>query len=200
MSQVTAVAAHVGVGSIALAGFWVALLVRKGSPVHRAAGRVCLATLVLVGLSVGPILLARPGPFDPGWVVQMIYLTTCLGTVSMIGFTAIRYRATPERFRGPAFRMLGPVLLGLGGVVLVGGIASGDPVPIILSWVGLVFGPAMIAFARFRGELHPRWWLGWHLNAVCACSTPSTGRFSSSPHAGWNWREKASPNRPASSF
>jgi len=168
---------HIGIGTVALAGYWVALLSRKGMRVHRAAGRVCLATLLVVGLSVGPILFTRPGPFDPGWIVQMVYLTICLGTVSMIAFTAIRFKAEVERFRGPAFRVLGPVLLLLGLVVLAAGIATSDPVAVILSWVGLVFGPAMILFTRHKAALHPRWWLGWHLNAVCALFNAVNGTF-----------------------
>lgn len=116
----------------------------------------------------GHAVIPGTGRFDPGWVVQMAYLTLCLGTVAMIAFTAIRFKSSPDRFRSQAFRALGPVLLLLGLVVLAAGLAGGDPVAIILSWGGLAFGPAMIAFSRYRGELHPRWWLGWHLNAVCA--------------------------------
>lgn len=168
MSPLSAAVLHIAIGLVALTGYWVALMSRKGAVLHRRAGRICLGALVLVGLSVGPILFTRPGPFDPGWVVQMVYLTLCLATVAMIAFTAIRFKSSPERFRGRAFRALGPVLLLLGLVVLAAGIAGGDPVAIILSWVGLAFGPAMIAFSGYRGELHPRWWLGWHLNAVCA--------------------------------
>lgn len=177
MSPVLAAMLHIAIGSVALTCYWTALLSRKGATVHRRAGRICLATLVLVGLSVGPILFTREGPFDPGWIVQMVYLTLCLATVSMIAFTAIRFKSSPERFRGRAFRILGPVLLILGLVVLIAGLAKGDPIAIILSWVGLAFGPAMIAFSRFRGVLHPRWWLGWHLNAVCALFNAVNGTF-----------------------
>lgn len=168
---------HISIGSVALAGYWTALLSQKGLRVHRAAGRVCLATLVLVALSVGPILFTRPGPFNPGWVVQMVYLTICLATVSMIAFNAIRFKDQVERFRGPAFKVLGPLLLCLGLGVLAAGITTSDPVAVILSWVGLVFGPAMILFARRRAAPHPRWWLGWHLNAVCALFNAVNGTF-----------------------
>ncbi|MCY1127667.1 hypothetical protein OU426_12455 [Frigidibacter sp. RF13] len=177
MSPVSAVVLHIAIGSIALAGYWIALLSRKGAALHRRAGLICLITLVMVGFSVAPILLTRAGPFDPGWIVQMVYLTTCLATVSMIAFAAIRCKSDPARFRGMAFRILGPVLLVLGFVVLAAGIANRDPVAIVLSWVGLAFGPAMIAFSRYREALHPRWWLGWHLNAVCALFNAVNGTF-----------------------
>jgi hypothetical protein len=177
MSPTTAAAIHIGIGSISLLAYWAALLARKGAPVHKSAGRISLATLVIVGLSVAPILFIRPGPFDPGWVIQMVYLTACTVTVSMIGYSAIRYKASPDRFRSPAFRMLGPVLLVLGIVVLVAGVAKRDPVVIVLSWVGLVYGPAMIGFSRYKGPLHPRWWVIWHLNAVAGLFNAVNGNF-----------------------
>lgn len=168
MTYVTAVALHIGVGALALAAYWFTLATRKGSPRHRAAGKISLVLLVIVSVSVGPVLFTRPGPFDPGYAVQMIYLVTCIATVSMLAITAVRFRAQPDHFRGWHVAILGPVLLALGLVVLAAGIAKADPVAITLSWVGLAFGSALIAFRRYRGALHARWWLGWHLNATCA--------------------------------
>ncbi|WP_141102044.1 hypothetical protein [Oceanicola sp. 22II-s10i] len=168
MTHGAALIVHIVIGGIAFAAYWAALGSRKGSPLHRGAGKICLAVLIFVILSVGPILFSRPGPFDPGFVVQMVYLTVCIGTVSMLAYTAIRFKREPERFRGRWFRILGPVMLLLGGVVLIAGLAKPDPVALTLSWVGLAFGTGMIAFARYRAPLHPRWWLGWHLNAVSA--------------------------------
>lgn len=179
MSPTAAVAIHVGIGSISLLAYWTALLARKGALVHKSAGRISLATLLIVSVSVAPILFTRPGPFDPGWVVQMVYLMACIITVSMIGYTAIRYKASPDQFRSPAFRLLGPVLLVLGAVVLVAGVAKADPVAIVLSWVGLVYGPAMIGFSRYKGPLHPRWWVIWHLNAVAGLFNAVNGNFMS---------------------
>lgn len=177
MTHALAVATHVAIGTVALALYWGPLLSRKGSARHRKAGRAFLALLLPVALTVGPVLLLRPGPFDPAYLVQMLYLVVCLGTVGMLAFTAIRWKDRPERFRGRHFRILGPVLLGLGAVVLAAGLAEGDALAIVLSWVGLVYGGAMIAFARTRRQLHPRWWLGWHLNAVCGLFNAAHGTF-----------------------
>lgn len=173
----TATLAHIILGSIALALYWTALLGRKGASLHRRVGRLCLGLLVVTGLSVAPILFSRPGPFDPGYVVQMVYLSTCLATVSMLAFDAIRFKAQPERFRGRLFRAAGPALLVLGVVVLAAGLLERDPVAVVLSWVGLVYGTTMIAFARHRGPLHPRWWMSWHLNAVSGLFNAVNGTF-----------------------
>ncbi|MCA9528408.1 MAG: hypothetical protein KC549_19120, partial [Myxococcales bacterium] len=133
-----AVLTHMAIGGLALSLYWTALGTRKGGGRHRGAGKAALALLVLTGLSVGPILFARP--FDPGYVVQMVYLATCLATVSALAFNAIRLKADPDRFRGPLLRRGGPVLLALGVIVLAAGLAKGDPVAVTLSWVGLVYG------------------------------------------------------------
>lgn len=163
------------VGTAGAALFWRALLARKGSPPHRAAGRRFFVVLLLVAATVGPILFLRPVPFDPGQVVQFVYLSICLATVTMLGWTSIRWKAAPERFRGLHLKLLGPLLAALGAVVLAAGIAKGDPVPVVLSWVGLAYGGAMVRFAWLRAPLHPLWWLSWHLNAVCGLFTAVHG-------------------------
>jgi hypothetical protein len=170
-------AAHVGVGSVSLALYWAALLQRKGSAPHKRAGRAFFITLLLVALSVGPLLLWRPGPFNPAYVVQFSYLSLCLLTVTILGWTAIRWKHDPERFRGWHFRILGFVLLLLGAVVLAAGLASGDPLPTVLSWVGLVVGSLMLRFAWLRAPLHPLWWLNWHISAICLLFTAVHGTF-----------------------
>ena len=168
MPHDTAVAIHVGVGTLALLAYWFTLTTAKGTPRHRAAGKISLALLLIVSLSVGPVLFWQPGPFDPRYAVQMVYLVACVATVSFLAVSAIRFRTRPDRFRGRHVAVLGPLLLGLGLVVLAAGIAKADPVAVTLSWVGLAFGSALIAFRRYQGPLHSRWWLSWHLNATCA--------------------------------
>ena len=172
-----AVSAHVLVGSAALLLYWIPLLAVKGSAPHKAAGRIFFAMLVVVAASVGPMLFLRPGAFDPGYVVQFAYLTLCLITVGMIGWTAIRWKSAPERFRGRHFRVLGPSIFALGVIVLAAGLAKGDPLPVVLSWVGLAYGGAMMRFAWMRAPLHPAWWLNWHLNATCGLFSAVHGTF-----------------------
>lgn len=193
MSYELAVAAHVAVGTVGLLGYWGALGAVKGSPRHRAVGKAFFVTLLLVALSVGPVLFLRPGPFDPAYVVQFTYLSLCLLTVTMIGWTAIRWKHDPERFRGRAFRILGPVIFVLGLVVLAAGLAGGDPLPVVLSWVGVFFGATMMRFAWMRAPLHPRWWLNWHLTAVCLLFTAVHGTLLL---VVWRWAVDPEAGRP----
>jgi len=175
MPHTLSVAGHIAVGSAAILFYWIALLSIKGSPRHKAWGRVFMGTLLVVALSVGPVLLLRPGAFDPARVVQFIYIDLCLITVVTIGWTAIRWRSQVERSRGLHFKALGMTILTLGLVVLLAGLASRNPVPVTFSLIGLVYGSAMIRFAWMDGEMHPRWWLGWHLNAICGLFNATHG-------------------------
>ena len=112
---------HILFGTLGVFFFWRALLARKGSAPHRAAGKRFFIVLLMVAASVGPVLFLRPLPFDPGHVVQFAYLALCLVTVTTIGWTAIRWKADPERFRGRHFKILGPVLALLGRLGARGG-------------------------------------------------------------------------------
>jgi energy-converting hydrogenase Eha subunit E len=167
--------AHVGIGSLAMILFWATLLSVKGSLRHRRRGRTFFVSLLATVSTVPPIVLLRPVPFDPGWIVSLVYLSVCVGTVVTLAWTAIRWKDQPERFRGTHFRVLGPLLVILGVVVLVAGLAKGDPVAAVLSWVGLAYGAAMIHFAWSRAPMHARWWLSWHVSAVLGLFTAVHG-------------------------
>lgn len=169
--------AHVGVGSLAMVLFWATLLSTKGSLLHRRCGRPFFLAMLVTVLTVPPVVLLRPIPFDPGWIVSLAYLSVCVGTVVTLAWTAIRWKDQPERFRGPHLRVLGPLLAVLGTVVLLAGLVKGDPVAVVLSWVGLAYGTAMIYFVRARSPLHPRWWLSWHMNAVLGLFTAVHGNL-----------------------
>jgi hypothetical protein len=166
---------HLIAGGVTFLLFWGAATAVKGSPRHRAWGKLFFISLLPVGLSVGAILILNAATFNPPRMVQFIYLLLCLLTVGTVGWTAIRWKNDLERFRGLHFCLLGPAMFLGGAVVLVAGIASGQKLAVILSSIGLVFGGAMIRFARIRGPVHPKWWLGWHLNSVLLLSSAVHG-------------------------
>lgn len=166
---------HVAIGSFAMLLFWATLLSAKGSLRHRRSGRLFFVAMLATVSTVPPVVLLRPVPFDPAWIVSLVYLSVCVGTVVTLAWTSIRWKDRPERFRGLHFRLLGPLLVMLGTVVMMAGVFKGDPVAAVLSWVGLAYGAAMMHFARSRAALHPRWWLSWHLSAVCGLFTAVHG-------------------------
>jgi hypothetical protein len=46
---------------------------------------------------------------------------------------------------------------------------------VILSSIGLIFSAAMIRFWSTSGAIHPKWWLGGHLNSVLLLSSAVHG-------------------------
>lgn len=82
--------AHIGFGTLAMALFWVTLLSVKGSLRHRRAGRPFFLAMLATVLTVPPVVLLRPVPFDPGWIVSLVYLSACVGTVVTVATPPIR--------------------------------------------------------------------------------------------------------------
>lgn len=166
---------HLIAGGLALLLFWATALTVKGSPAHRLRGKLFFASLLPVGLSVGAILILRSSAFDPTAMVQFTYLLLCLSVVGTVGWTSTRWKKQLERFRGLHFRLLGPVLFAGGAIVLVAGALTAQPLAMILSSIGLVYGAAMMRFAWMSSPPHAKWWLGWHLNSVLLLSSAVHG-------------------------
>lgn len=166
---------HLLAGSLTFVFFWGAVLTVKGSLPHRQRGRLFFISLLPVGLSVGAILILRAETFDPARMIQFIYLLLCLVTVGTVGWTAVRWKNDLARFRGPHFIVLGPAMFISGATVFAAGALAHQPLAMILSSIGLVYGAAMIRFAWIKGPVHPKWWLGWHLNSVLLLSSAVHG-------------------------
>lgn len=159
---------HIIVGCAVLPLYWVPMLARKGGRRHRRFGKLFLASLMAILVSVVPVILFRDGQLaGPAEFVRLLYLSVSLTTVGTVAWTSIRLKHDLARFRGPHFVALGAAMSVLGAMVLAAGIATGRPLPIILSSFGLVFGGAMLRFRTMRAAPQPMWWLSWHLNATC---------------------------------
>lgn len=179
-----AVWSHIVVGAVALAFFWAAFSSRKGSAEHRWRGRRFFVAMLATVVTVPPVVLMRPEPFDPGRIVALVYLSLCVASVVTLAWTAVRWKDHPDHFRGFHLKALGVAITLLGALVLMAGGLKGDPVAVVLSWVGLSFGPAMLYFAWKRGQPHPLWWLSWHLSAVCGLMTAVHGTLL---FVAWRW-------------
>lgn len=162
------VAVHVLVGVVALVTFWTAGLLRKGTPSHRNTGRVYLLAMVGIIVTGAPMAVAR---WIDGHVVTAAflgYLVVITTTGTWVSWRAIRDKASPTRFVGPAYVALGALSLVSGAGVLVLGIKTGAALLMGFSAVGLFTGLDMLrrrlrrdAFART-----PRWWMTQHYTAM----------------------------------
>ncbi|MGH8029661.1 MAG: hypothetical protein ACREO3_06985, partial [Arenimonas sp.] len=159
---------HGLLGVLALVTFWVAGMTRKGSSVHRAAGKVYLAAMVVLLASAVPlairILVTKSlvaGSF-------LLYLEVITVTSVWLSWRAIRDKRDWARYSGQAYRALAWLNIASGLAILVLGLVAGGGLRFILvgfSLIGLLGGRAMLRFAR-TAPTGPKWWLKEHFGAM----------------------------------
>ncbi|GAB3345538.1 hypothetical protein [Lysobacter tyrosinilyticus] len=162
------VAAHGGIGVAALASFWSAAFLRKGSPLHRRAGQVFLLAMTAIIVTGLPLALYRfvQGQTVTGAFLAYLLVITATGTWS--SWRAIRDKHDVVRYTGAIYRALAWVSLAAGVAVLALGWKVGSPLLMGFSVVGLFTGQDMLRKRRHRARLaaQPRWWLIEHYSAM----------------------------------
>lgn len=159
---------HVGLGTLALVTFWMAGLSRKGSPVHRAAGKLYLLAMTGLLAAAVPMSLVVLVQRSPVFGAFLLYLLVITVTAVWSSWRAIRDKRDWARYTGPVFR--GLMWLNLASGLAIAGIglflAQGMQLIIVaFSGIGLFAFAQMWRFSR-RPPEDPRWWLREHLTAM----------------------------------
>ena len=161
----TLVAVHGIAGTIALATYWVAALARKGSPLHRGAGKVFF--LAMIGIVVTAALMV-PAFVERGMhgiAVFLAYLVVLVVGGLWLGWFAIRRKQDQAAFRGRAYRFLTVAILACSAVVLGVGLSMDHALLIGFSSVGFLSGGQ--ALWRWLRPMDARnWWLQEHYGAM----------------------------------
>lgn len=158
---------HVALGSIALASFWTAGLSRKGSRVHRLAGKVYLpvmAALLAGTLPMAAIFSTRA----PAFGAFLFHLVLITAFALWTSWRAIRDKRDWSRYTGPVFRGLAWACLLSGlGVIWLGlfHVRQMQAVLVVFGLLGVVIFVRARLFLRQPPE-DPRWWLKGHLEAM----------------------------------
>ena len=87
------VAVHVLVGAVALASFWTAALLRKGTPAHRATGRIYLLAMVGIIVTGTPMAVSRWLDGHPVTAAFLGYLVVITATGVWVSWRAVRDKA-----------------------------------------------------------------------------------------------------------
>lgn len=158
---------HVGLGTLALLTFWTAGLSRKGSPVHRLAGKAYL--LAMAGLVVAAVpLTARIASFNPVAGAFLAYLLVITVTAMWMSWRAVRDKRDWARYTGPVYRALMWANL-LSGLAIAGvGLflaAQMQAIIVAFSGIGIIGFVNMWRFSR-RPPEDPRWPVRQHLGAM----------------------------------
>ncbi len=162
------VAVHVLVGAVALASFWTAALLRKGTPAHRATGRIYLLAMVGIIVTGTPMAVSRWLDGHPVTAAFLGYLVVITATGVWVSWRAVRDKAVPARFAGRMYTSLALLSVLAGAGVLALGVNVGAPLLIGFSFVGLITGGDMLRrrVRYVRGEQTPRWWMVEHYTAM----------------------------------
>jgi hypothetical protein len=159
---------HGLLGVLALVTFWTAGLTRKGSPVHRAAGKVYLAAMAVLLASAAPLAI-RIG-VQKHWVAGVFlgYLLVITTTSVWLSWRAIRDKRDWAAYTGRVYRSLAWLNLASGAVILGLGLFYTNQMRLIFvgfSLVGLLGGRRMLRLLRER-PADPKWWLREHFGAM----------------------------------
>jgi hypothetical protein len=156
---------HIIAGTLALLAFWLAAVLRKGSPNHRLVGRIHLLSMAVVLVTGVPLALQRLLLGHPVTATFLGYLIVLVGTTVWLAWRAIRDRHDPARYFGRVYRALA-VANALAGLVVLGvGVRAGQPLLIGFAFVGLFAGFDMWRRRRIIAQ-QPRWWMREHYGAM----------------------------------
>lgn len=160
--------AHVIAGTAALASYWVAALLAKGSPRHIATGRsymIAMTVIVLTALPLAANAFALGRPVTGSFLAYLVVITA---TACWLAWRAIRDRRDFGAYTGRIYRGLAWLNMAAGLVVLALGIHFQVLLLGVFAIIGLASGPLMLRLAQ-RGPDGSRWWLREHYAAIIGC-------------------------------
>lgn len=161
----TILLAHLLLGCVALATFWLAAWLKKGSPRHRAVGKVYLLAMLGILLTGVPLVAKRYLDGHEQGATFLAYLLVLTATTVWTSWSAIRHKQAPERYTGPAYRALAVANLIGASAVIAYGLRLGNPLLIGFPVIGLFVGVDMLR-KRPQLEGQPRWWIVEHYTAM----------------------------------
>jgi hypothetical protein len=173
-------ALHITGGSAALLSMGIPLIAKKGGRAHRRAGWIFVAGMALV--SITALLLSgwrfffdpRPGVRNGALFLFYIAILTAAGVSTGIRVLRVRRHAMP----GPAVWDIGISALLLGtSIGMVGyGLASGLPLFVAFSVVGLLSGGSQLAYWLRTPTHHMHWWFE-HMSSMLGSCIAATTAF-----------------------
>ena len=156
---------HLAAGLAALFLFWVPALSRKGSPIHRRAGRGYVNAMAIVtvsGFVLATLFLAgerwRSGLF-------LLFLGVITGTSLWNGWRVLRVKQAPAAYAGGAHLAVALANILTGAALIAFGIAMKAPLFYSFGPVGLIIGGAMLAHV-LRPTRDSRYWLAEHFTGM----------------------------------
>ncbi|MDX1455640.1 MAG: hypothetical protein R3217_09310 [Gammaproteobacteria bacterium] len=154
---------HMVAGLAALAVFWLPALTKKGSPVHRKAGKWFVIAMTIVAITGIP-LTARAYLLGH-WVSAtfLAYLLVITMTAISTAWFSPKLKHDRNRYYGMPYKLLSALNVAAGASVLYLGIANDVILLTLFSSIGIIAGIDGLRRARKKDELSAKWWLEEHL-------------------------------------
>jgi hypothetical protein len=188
---------HATAGGVGLVAMLVPLLARKGGRLHRRAGwvfTIAMGIVAVTGVGIAAAWLGDPlGAKPPEEALDpeardryaeglrragvfFGFLAVLVGSAAWNGVVATRQRRGRIAWGNPIDLGFAWAVTGLGAVLLVGGLAWGQPVFGAFGVLGVVTGVSDLRFFR-HGKNEPGAWLRRHLQAMLGGATAATTAF-----------------------
>ena len=159
---------HAAVGTTALITFWIAGMTKKGSPLHKATGKIYLLAMVGILLSAFPMatfILLNGKPVIGGFLLYLLIITM---TSVWNGWRSIRDKRDWKRYTGPIYKALMALNLLSGLAIAAVGLFLAEQMQMVITSFSLIGIITAINMYRFQREApaDPRWWMREHLTAM----------------------------------
>lgn len=157
---------HMVAGLLALPIFWLPALARKGSPVHRRAGRWFMLLMSIVAITGIPLTIRF---FYSGqWIAATFlgYLLVITVTAIATAWFALKLKQDAPKYFGTWYRALALLNLIAGSLVLYLGISRDVTLFVIFAFIGLFAGIDMFNKAFRPTKREANWWLHEHLGGM----------------------------------
>ena len=158
-------ALHIAAGTLALATFWIAGLVKKGTLLHRRVGQAYLLAMAAIVLTGIPLVRQVGDRGHPVGALFLTYLLVLVGNGCWSAWRAIRDRRDRRAYFGPMHWFAAALTAGSALAIIALGVQTGAVLLQVFGGVGVFAGAGAIHGWR-RSATDPRWWLKEHYGAM----------------------------------
>jgi uncharacterized membrane protein len=159
---------HAAIGCSALLSFWVAGLSKKGSAVHKLAGKIYLLSMtgiLISGMPMSLYLLFYKNFVSGAFLTYLLFITA---TSVWMSWRAIQDKQNFQRFIGPVYRLLMVLnFVSAACIIAIALMVPNDSQIILLAFssIGIIGSIKMFRFMR-QAPTETRWWLRQHISAM----------------------------------
>ncbi len=159
---------HSLIGALALLTFWTAGLSKKGSLLHKSAGKIYLLAMTGIVLTALPMAIAMLINGNSIAGAFFSYLVVITSTSIWVSWRAIRDKQNWLRFTGPVYKTLMVLNLLSGLTIAALGLFYAKNMQLVISSFSLIGVLGAVKMYRFQkaAPTDPRWWLGQHFTSM----------------------------------